>query len=214
MCRGWPHSSEAIEGKWGWGQSPRPPQYGNSGKRFTEDTSEKKMGYKGVVEWGGGPVPRSSVYWDMKKSLSSLSPVASLCWLLDGDILGDLGVKIHSNCHAGPHPLSRGFSGRQVCWRQTRRNRKRLAWSSFHFCQVPPELVPHFQATKYPKLSRNSPALFLWPHIKTSAHLCPTSASVPHPKIFCLSQTYVHIGNGKNGIKPLLRITTNFMPEK
>lgn len=57
-------------------------------------------------------------------------------------------------CHAGPHPLSRGFSGSQVCWRQTRRKRKRLEWNSFHFCQVPPELVPDFQATKCPKLPR------------------------------------------------------------
>lgn len=88
-------------------------------------------------------------------------------------------------------------------------------WHEVHFTSVKCcELVPHFQATKYPKLPRNSPALFLWPHTNSSAPFCPTSASVPHPKIFCLSQIYVHIENDKNGIKPLLGITSNFMPGK
>lgn len=124
------------------------------------------------------------------------------------------GEKIHSNCHAGRHPLSRGFSGSRVCWRQTQRNRKRLAWSSFPFCQVKC-LWNLSHISRLPNAPEKLPdSLPMTTYKNLSSPLSHECLSTTFQKCSVLPRSMHTLGNYKNGIKPLLRITINLMPEK
>lgn len=59
-------------------------QYGNSGKMFTKDTLGRKMGYKGVTEWGEEPVPLALWFSGTLRKISLLYhqlSVSTDCWM-------------------------------------------------------------------------------------------------------------------------------------